>query len=49
MTRIQFGWSVPNGPRKGMSRNSYMQSVQKGFELIKGHFDSTNRTDAAIH
>lgn len=34
MTRIQFGWSVPNGPRKGMSRNTYMQSVQKGFELI---------------
>jgi len=40
MTRIQFGWSLPSGPPEGMSRNAYMESVQKGFELIKGHFDS---------
>jgi len=40
MTRIQFGWSLPSGPPEGMSRNVYMESVQKGFELIKGHFDS---------
>jgi hypothetical protein len=35
MTRIQFGWSLPSGPPQGMSRNAYMDSVQKGFELIK--------------
>jgi hypothetical protein len=40
MTRIQFGWSLPSGPLEGMSRNAYMEGVQKGFELIKGHFDS---------
>ena len=40
MTRIQFGWSVPSGLPQGMSRGAYMDSVQKGFELIKGHFDS---------
>jgi len=40
MTRIQFGWSLPSGPPQGMSRNAYMDSVYKGFELIKGHFDS---------
>src|SRR5947199_3296585 len=40
MTRIQFGWSLPSGPPEGMSRHAYMESVQKGFELIKGHFDS---------
>jgi hypothetical protein len=40
MTRIQFGWSLPSGPPEGMSRNAYMEGVQKGFELIKGHFDS---------
>jgi hypothetical protein len=40
MTRVQFGWSLPGGPSGGMSRNAYMEGVQKGFELIKGHFDS---------
>ena len=40
MTRIQFGWSLPSGPPQGMSRNAYMEGVHKGFELIKGHFDS---------
>ncbi len=39
MTRIQFGWSLPSGPPEGMSRNAYMEGVQKGFELIKGHLD----------
>src|SRR5438309_11118936 len=40
MTRIQFGWSLASGPREGMSRNAYMVDVQRGFELMKGHFDS---------
>ena len=40
MTRIQFGWSLPSGPPEGMSRHAYLEGVQKGFELIKGHFDS---------
>ena len=45
MTRVQFGWSLPSGPLAGMSRNAYMEGVQKGFELIKGHFDSFWFTD----
>src|SRR5438067_7457402 len=40
MTRVQFGWSLPSGPPEGMSRNAYMECVQRGFEVIKGHFDS---------
>src|SRR5579872_463808 len=44
MTRVQFGWSLP-GPRAGMSRNAYMEGVQKGSDLIKGHFDSLWFTD----
>lgn len=38
MTRVQFGWTLPSSPR--MSRNAYMEGVQRGFEVIKGHFDS---------
>src|SRR5947207_14325282 len=45
MTRVQSGWSPPSGPLAGMSRNAYMEGVQKGFELIKGHFDSFWFTD----
>ena len=40
MSRVQFGWSLPGGPFEGMSRDAYMEGVKKGFELIKGHFDS---------
>ncbi len=36
MTRIQFGWSLPSGPPQGMSRNAYMDGVQKGFLTPSG-------------
>ena len=40
MTRVQFGWALPSSPPEGMSREAYVEGVQEGFELIKGHFDS---------
>lgn len=45
MTRVDFGWSLPSLLRTGMSRDVYMEGVQKGSELIKGHFDSLWFTD----
>jgi hypothetical protein len=38
MTRIQFGWSLPSGPPEGISRNAYMEGVQKGFEADQRAF-----------
>ena len=45
MTRVQLGWSLPALLRGGISRNVYMESVQRGLELITGHFDSYWFTD----
>ena len=40
MANIQFGWSMPNGPRKASHRVSYVADLQRGLELIAGHYDS---------
>jgi alkanesulfonate monooxygenase SsuD/methylene tetrahydromethanopterin reductase-like flavin-dependent oxidoreductase (luciferase family) len=40
MADIQFGWSMPNGPRKASHRVSYVAELQRGLELIAGHYDS---------
>ena len=40
MANIQFGWSMPNGPRQASHRVSYVADLQRGLELIAGHYDS---------
>ena len=40
MADIQFGWSMPGGPRAASQRVSYVADLQRGLELIAGHYDS---------
>ncbi len=40
MKRIEFGWIMPSGARPATGRATYVQDVERGLELIKGHFDS---------
>jgi alkanesulfonate monooxygenase SsuD/methylene tetrahydromethanopterin reductase-like flavin-dependent oxidoreductase (luciferase family) len=40
MAHIQFGWSMPGGPRDAKHRASYVSDLQRGLELIAGHYDS---------
>ncbi len=40
MTHIQFGWSVPAGAREKELRSSYLADVQRGLDLVEGHYDS---------
>jgi len=37
--RIQFGWTLPNGPRT-QDRSSFLADIEQGFGTVKGHFDS---------
>lgn len=40
MPRIQFGLSLPGNPRPVTSSEAYMASLQRGLQLVSGHFDS---------
>ncbi|MDQ6693591.1 MAG: LLM class flavin-dependent oxidoreductase [Chloroflexota bacterium] len=40
MTRIQFGWAMPSGSRDKSKRNKYVGNLERGLDLIKGHFAS---------
>lgn len=40
MTKIQFGWSIPSGPRDKDLRSSYVDDIQRGLDLVTGHYDS---------
>lgn len=42
MARIQFGWTITSGPRVdlGVGPEAYFAAVNRGFDLINGHFDS---------
>lgn len=40
MARIQFGWSMPSGPRDVAHLHSYVADLRRGLNLIAGHFDS---------
>jgi len=40
MREIQFGWSMPGGPREDSHRASYVSDLQRGLELIARHYDS---------
>src|SRR6266487_64941 len=45
MTPIQFGWTLPGGPRNNMARKPFLATLKQGFDLIKKHFDSAWLTD----
>ncbi|HYU72603.1 MAG TPA: LLM class flavin-dependent oxidoreductase [Ktedonobacteraceae bacterium] len=45
MIRIQFGWSLPGGPRNNITRTSFLAATKRGLDLINGHFDSAWLTD----
>lgn len=40
MPRIQFGLTIPVRPPQDMPREIFVNTVQKGLELVSGHFDS---------
>ncbi len=40
MPRIQFGWSLPSGMRDKSRLAEYLPAVQRGFDLVRGQFDS---------
>jgi alkanesulfonate monooxygenase SsuD/methylene tetrahydromethanopterin reductase-like flavin-dependent oxidoreductase (luciferase family) len=42
---IQFGWLLPGGPRPGTERDTFLTTLQDGFAIIDGHFDSAWFTD----
>lgn len=39
MPQIEFGWAMPSGPKKEHVA-TYMQDVQRGLDLVNGHFSS---------
>ena len=40
MTPVSFGWSLPSGVRDPAKRPSYLADLQRGFDLVRGHFAS---------
>src|SRR3712207_6415469 len=40
MTRIQFGFTMPVGPRDKARRSSFVQDLNRALDLVAGHFDS---------
>ena len=40
MTTIQFGWNMTSGPRSASQLPTYVADLQRGLDLITGHFDS---------
>ena len=44
MARIQFGWTIPSGPRE-QDRGPFLATINQGFDIIKGSFDSAWLTD----
>src|SRR5579872_4741914 len=37
---IQFGWTLPGGPRPGAKRDTFLATLKAGFAIINDHFDS---------
>ncbi len=48
MKHIQFGWTIPSGPRT-QERAPFLATINQGFDIIKGHFDSAWLTEVALH
>ena len=40
MAHIQFGWSMPAGGRDKARRATYLTDLQRGLDLVEGHYDS---------
>jgi alkanesulfonate monooxygenase SsuD/methylene tetrahydromethanopterin reductase-like flavin-dependent oxidoreductase (luciferase family) len=45
MTTIQFGWTLPGGPRNNIAQDAFLSLLGEGFKIIDGHFDSVWLTD----
>src|SRR5437588_9905647 len=45
MPRIQFGWTMPSSPRGQKQGASFVADLQRGLELVTGHFDSAWMVD----
>lgn len=45
MATIQFGWTLPGGPRHNIPRDTFLNKVSEGFKIIDGYFDSVWFTD----
>lgn len=40
MARIQFGWAMPAGAREKSRRSTYLEDLQRGRDLVAGHFET---------
>ena len=40
MPKIEFGWSIPSGPRDEAHKATYLQDVKRGLDLVAGHYGS---------
>src|SRR4051812_17978844 len=45
MSTVQFGLSIPNSPRQGMRRETYLKQVRESLDIVTGHFHSIWYTD----
>src|SRR6266700_7969374 len=45
MATIQFGWTLPGGPRNNIARDTFLSLLNEGFKIIDEHFDSVWLTD----
>jgi len=45
MSTVQFGLSIPNSPRQGMTRETYLKQVRESLDIVTGHFHSIWYTD----
>ena len=40
MPNIEFGWSVPSGPRDAAHKATYMDDIRRGMEMVTGRYKS---------
>jgi len=45
MAPVQFGWTLPGGPRGNITGDVFLDKISEGFKIIDGHFDSVWSTD----
>ena len=45
LSSIQFGWTLPGGPRNNIARATFLATLTQGFEIINHHFDPVWLTD----
>src|SRR5438105_4918094 len=40
MTRVQFGFCMPNSARDKQARGTFVEDLNRALDLVTGHFDS---------